>query len=115
MTHPPIEAKGQTGTITFDGTLITIRRTGFVARMIVGKGTKEFRLANLAAVQFKPAGPIISGYIAFTLPGGVEVKSRPGRATYDAANDENSVMFTQKQMPAFTALRDAVQAALREL
>jgi hypothetical protein len=67
-----IEVKGHTGTIRFDGRMITIVRKGVLARTTVGKGEKQIPLAHVTAVQFKPAGLMVNGYIAFTVGGGVE-------------------------------------------
>lgn len=108
----PIEAKGQSGTVVFDGSLITLRRDGFLARAVVGKGTKMIPVSQVVAVQLKPAGALVNGYIQFTIPGGNEIRSQTGRATFDAGKDENSVVFTRKQSPAFQALHDAVMAAI---
>lgn len=111
-TLAPVEAKGVNGTITLDGTLIRIQRRGFLARATVGKGEKTIPVRHLTAVQLKPAGPFTNGFIQFTLGGGTERRSTFGRQTQDAASDENSVVFTRGQQPAFDALRAAVEAAL---
>jgi hypothetical protein len=107
-----IEFKGHTGTVRFDGRMITILRTGMLARASVGKGEKQIPLSQIAAVQFKPAGPLVNGFIQFTVGGGNERRSRFGSQTTDAARDENSVVFRYSQRDDFLALRDAVQAAM---
>ena len=110
-----IEVEGHGGTLTtFDGRTITILRKGFLARTTVGKGEKQIPLAHLTAVQFKPAGRLINGFIQFTVGGGIEPRSSFGHQTMDAVTDENSVVFTHAQSKAFEDLRDAVQAALVE-
>ena len=38
-----MEVKGHTGTILFDGRTVTIRRSGGLARMSVGKGESRSR------------------------------------------------------------------------
>jgi hypothetical protein len=106
-----ITAKGHTGVVDFDGRTITIRRTGMLARAAVGKGEKRFPLTSVTAVQWKPASRLINGYIEFSLPGGVETRSKPGKATSDAGRNENAVVFTRGQMPAFEELRTAIEAA----
>jgi len=106
-----ITASGHNGTVTFDGRAISIIRSGFLARATLGKGEKRIPLASISAVQFKPAGPIVNGYIEFTVPGGNETRSRTGSATKDAGHNENAVIFTRKQMPAFEDLRRAVDEA----
>jgi hypothetical protein len=110
----PMEVKGHTGTVRFDGQVIEIVRKGLLARAIVGKGTKQIPLASITAVQFKPAGPFVNGFIQFTVSGGNEGRSSFGRQTTDAAKDENAVVFHYKQRARFEELRDAVQAALSQ-
>jgi hypothetical protein len=109
-----IEAVGVTGTVIFDGYVVTIRRDGFVARATIGKGIKQISIESITAMQWKPAGPLVNGYIQFTVPGGNEVRSRAGKATVQAGRDENSVIFTRKQMPAFEHLRGVLQAVMSQ-
>jgi hypothetical protein len=111
----PIVAKGHNGTVIFDGDFVTIERTGFLARASVGKGTKRIPLPSVTAVQWKPAGGMVNGFIAFTVGGGNETRSRFGSQTVDAGRDENSVLITKKQMPDFEHLRSAVERAIAEL
>lgn len=106
-----MEAKGKTGRIEFDGQYVTIHRESFLARTSVGKGQKRLHIASVTAVQWKPAG-LVNGFIQFTVPGGNERRSKFGSQTNDAARDENSVVFTKKQQPAFEAVRKAVDAAI---
>ena len=107
-----IELKGVNGTIIFDGNMVIIRRSGAMARMTVGKGEKRIPVRSVTAVQFKPAGMAVRGYIQFTIPGGNERRSAPGRQTTDAAKDENSVLFAKGDQAAFENLRDAIEARL---
>lgn len=106
-----LQVRGQTGTVTFDGTYVTITRTG-LARLTVGKGDKRIPVGSITAVQWKPAGALVNGFIQFTIPGGNEQRSRAGSQTANAASDENSVVFTKKQAPAFEELRQAIEAAI---
>src|ERR1017187_2857597 len=107
-----MEARGHNGQAAFDGQFVTITRRGFLARASVGKGTKRIPVSQIAAVQWEPAGPLVNGFIQFTLPGGMERRSRMGRQTKSAVDDENSVIFTRSQMPAFDQLRAAIEAEL---
>jgi hypothetical protein len=109
-----MEAKGKTGQVQFDGQYVTITREGFLARSVVGKGEKRLHVAQIAAVQWKPAGPMVNGFIQFTVPGGNERRSRLGSQTQTAVRDENSVVFTKKQQPAFEKLRAALDAAIAQ-
>jgi len=106
------QAKGRNGTVVFDGNFVSIMRKGFLARATVGKGEKRIPLASISAVQLKPAGAVANGFIQFTMPGGNERRSSFGKQNQDAAGDENSVMFTKAQMPAFVALRHEIEQAI---
>lgn len=109
-----MKVKGRGGEIEFDGHFITIRHTGALGRMSVGKGDKRIPITSITAVQIKPAGAMVNGYIQFTLPGGNEKRSGFGKQTIDAAGDENSVIFTKNQEDDFLKLRDAVEKAMIE-
>lgn len=107
-----IEVSGQGGQIQFDGQYVTITRKGFLARATHGKGEKRLHISQIAAVQWKPAGPMVNGFIQLTVPGGIEQRSKFGSQTIDATKDENSVIFTRKQQPEFEKLRAALDAAI---
>jgi len=108
-----VTAKGRGGTVTFDGRFVEIRRSRFNAAG--GGGTKRIPLRSIAAIQIKEPGWLTNGFVQFTIPGGNEVRAQFGRQAFDAAADENSVMFTRKQAPAFLALRDAIEDAMEAL
>ncbi len=82
--------------------------------MTIGKGEKRIPISSIKAVQWKPAGPLVNGFIQFTVPGGREKRSAFGSQTSSAGKDENSVIFTRKQMPEFEKLRAAVEPALEQ-
>lgn len=107
-----IEVKGHNGHVSFDGQYVTIIRKGFLARSSIGKGEKRLPISQIAAVQWKPAGWEWNGFIQFTVPGGNEQQSAFGSQTMRATKDENSVMFTKKQMPEFERLRAAIDEAI---
>ncbi|ODU07492.1 MAG: hypothetical protein ABS81_01220 [Pseudonocardia sp. SCN 72-86] len=107
-----MEVKGVAGTVTFDGATVAISRRGFAARASIGKGEKRIPVRHITAVQFKPAGLLVNGFIQFTLGGSVERRSQFGRQSFDAAGDENSVLFSRQQQPAFEQLRDAIEHAM---
>jgi hypothetical protein len=109
-----VEVKGHNGTVNWDGTFITIKRTGFLARASVGKGEKRIPIVSVSAVQWKPAGSLVNGFIQFTLAGGNEARSKFGSQTTDAAKDENSVIFVKKQMADFESLRATIEAAITQ-
>lgn len=107
-----VQAEGVSGVVEFDGRYITLRRKGLLARATVGKGEKRIPLKSVAAIQWKPAGTWMNGYMEFSLPGAVESRSRFGNATVDAAKNENAVVFTVHQMDKFEELRDAIEEAM---
>jgi hypothetical protein len=107
-----MEASNINTTVGFDGKAVTITRRRHMGVAPQGVGTKTIPIASITAVQWKPAGRLTGGFLQFTLPGGVERNSGRGRQTAQARNDENSVLFTRAQEPAFTALRAAIQAAI---
>ncbi|MFJ2017233.1 DUF4429 domain-containing protein [Streptomyces nodosus] len=109
-----MHAKGTGGEIHFDGQYVTIRHAGFLGRLSVGKGEKRLHVSQISAVQWKPAGRVVNGFIQFTIPGGNEVRSEFGKQTFDAAGDENSMVFTRQQAPAFEALRAAIDTAIAQ-
>lgn len=106
-----LSAKGQNGTVHFDGQTVRIERSGFSARVLVGVGEKTIPLASVSAVQWKNAG-FSAGFIQFTISGGSERRSAFGRQSKDAMHDENSVTFHVKQQPAFEEIRSAIDAAV---
>ncbi|WP_033216616.1 DUF4429 domain-containing protein [Kitasatospora phosalacinea] len=107
-----IEAKGYNGQVTFDGEYITITRKGFLARTSVGKGEKRIHISHITAVQWKPPGKLVNGFIQFTVPGGTERRSGFGNQTNSAIHDENSVIVMKNQAAAFEELREAVDEAI---
>jgi hypothetical protein len=98
------EARGQTGTVVFDGEFVTITRSG-LSRLTTGRPTKRIAIADISSVEVRPAGPVVSGYIRFLFPG-------VGPSAAGAANDENAVVFTKRQAPSFEDLRAAVEEAI---
>jgi hypothetical protein len=109
-----LEVRGHNGTVVLDRDFVTITRTGFLARATLGKGAKRIPVASITAVQWKPAGPMVNGFIQFTLGGGNESRAKFGSQTTNAVKDENSVIFLKKQMPEFEALRAAIENAIAE-
>lgn len=103
---------GVNGQVTLEGGMLTISRSGAMAKMTVGKGEKRIPVKSISAVEWKPASRLVRGFIEFSVPGGNEERSTPGRRTQDAARNENAVVFGFKQQAEFEALRAAVEAAI---
>jgi hypothetical protein len=53
----------------------------------------------------------MSGFIQFTVAGGIERRSKFGSQTRDARRDENSVFFVYQKRKDFEQLRDVIQEA----
>jgi hypothetical protein len=105
-------AKGHNGQVHFDGVYVTVTRKGFLARASVGKGEKRIPLAAISAVQWKPPGALVNGFIQFETGGVGGTRSSFGSQTTRAVQDENSVIVTKKQGPEFERLRAAFEQAL---
>ncbi|GAB2912979.1 DUF4429 domain-containing protein [Streptomyces mayteni] len=106
-------AKGNNGTISFDGRTIIIERRGFIARVFVGGGggNKTIHITSVTAVQWKNAS-FIAGFIQLTISGGSDFRARSGKNRRDALLDEYSVTFQARQQAAFEQVRDAIQQAI---
>jgi hypothetical protein len=107
-------AVGQPGSgfLRFDGRTVHIEHSGALSRLTVGKGSKRIPISQITAMHLKPAGGVFSGYLQFSMAGAVETRSQFGRSSYDAAGDENSIMFTQYEQPYFEKFREAVEQAI---
>jgi hypothetical protein len=99
--------EGHGGTVVIHEHVLAIHRHGIGSFLTQGmKGEKRIPFKNITAVQFKPAGSQMAGYIQFSIVGGIE----SGAGIFDATLDENTVMFTPAQSARFTELRDLVEA-----
>lgn len=107
-----MQVKGYNGTVTLDGNVITIDRTRFAARVLIGSGSKTIPVEHITAVQLVPAKFGFRGFIQFTVGGGIERRATLGHRTTDAAQDENSVMFNRHQQLAFQELRAAIEQVM---
>lgn len=106
---PMIEAQGYGVRVRFDGQFIVIRR-GAVSRAAGGSGQSVIPLAQVEAVDWKPAGWLWNGYIRFRVAGGAELRVVGGVPM--APSDEFSAVFTIMQRRRFERLRKAVDGAL---
>lgn len=105
-------ANGSNGQVylTAQGVLIAREGSSFKkwASGNLTKGDKLIPYKNITAVQFKEPGKT-RGYIQFTLFGGIE--SRGG--VFDAAIDENSVMFEKDYLGTFREVRRIVEGKIQ--
>jgi hypothetical protein len=104
--------KGHNGQLELHDEKIVIKRKGLLAFSSQGlKGDKEIRIKSISAVQFKQAGMLVNGYIQFAHSGSSESKG----GLFDAVKDENTVVFTKKQMPEFRELKDRLDDLINRL
>lgn len=103
MTETPIfEAQGITGALLCWRDRVVIRKKGWPYGH---KSEKTIPMRSIGAVQWKEPG-LLSGYVQIAYSGSSENKG----GTFDAATDENTVMFAKRDAPAFARIRDLIQA-----
>lgn len=106
MEQAVMTVKGHNGQIELHQHKIKIVRKGVLAFMTQGlKGDKEIQIKQISSIQFKKAGMMFNGYIQFAFLGGTEAKG----ALLQATQDENTVVFTHKQLPEFEKLKSEIE------
>jgi hypothetical protein len=100
-------ASGVNGTLEVLPDRIIIRRKrAWLALLGQGlRGRKEIAIDQVTGTRFKNATAFFNGYIQFSLIGDAETRS----GAFDAAQDENSVMFTNRQEPGFERARELIE------
>lgn len=110
MSIQPLVAEGKNGDLAFDGSFVEIRRTRSFAVTGFQKGVKRIPIANVTALQWKPASGF-QGFVQVVFPGSIEHTH-----SYDwdrrAKYDENTVTFDLQQSIAMEQVRDAIEAAI---
>jgi len=118
----PVEAKGVDRRVVFDGATVTIYPDVFArfrAKVLRRSGADVVMpIDDIVAVELVPSTTVWNGYVRFTLADDEE-DDRPEPPTAAAAaklasRNPNAVMFSRYQAEAFTALHDAVSAAIAE-
>lgn len=100
--------EGENGQVTLFEDKIRISREdiGMLHKLNqLGKGEKEIRLDNITSIQLKEPSSFTKGYIQFGQSG----YSESDDGAFDAASDENSVLFVQEQTDKFLKLRDEIE------
>jgi len=108
MTNVAIElhANGFGARMVLAGAFLRIERSGINSFLMHGiKGDKEILVSRVTSLQFKPANFFSQGYLQVAFAGGADAK----RGMLEAVQDENTVLFSKAQQPAFEALRDALR------
>ncbi len=100
-----IELKCKDSILTLYEDRITIVPRG-IGKLNKGffKGTKEILLDSISAVQFRPAGSLVNGYLQFSIAGGNEST----KGILAATKDENSVIITKKQNEEAEFIKDKI-------
>lgn len=105
MSGTELLTKGVNGQIELSGNKVIIRRKGALSFLSQGlKGDKEIMISSISSIQFKKPG-VTNGYIQFTFMGGKEAKG----GVFQAASDENTVMFNAKQQPDFERIKEEIE------
>lgn len=99
--------KGHNGQVRIDGDWLIIDRKG-LGRLGHSKGDRRIPLANITAVQMRPAGALANGFIRFTVPGSPDLRG----GLKNAASDENAIIYRKSQQEAFDRLRSLVEGYL---
>ena len=95
-------AEGTNGIVELLEEKIRIKRKGVSSLFTHGlQREKEILTSRLSSIQLKRCGGLTNGYIQFAFMGGTEAKS----GVFQAAADENTVMFNEMQQSAFEAMR----------
>jgi hypothetical protein len=101
-----MEAIGHNGQLELTETAVRIKRKGILGFLTQGlKGDKEILISQITSIQFKRAGLFVNGYIQFAFIGGQEAKG----GAFQAASDENTVMFRQGQQAAFEDFKAEIE------
>ncbi|WPD20166.1 SHOCT domain-containing protein [Thermaerobacter composti] len=104
-----IDPEGAFRAVGANGELVvTPKKVVIVRRGILQghRGNKEIAIKSITAVQLKRAGTVFSGYLQIAYSGSTESKSY---SIFDAAKDENTVMFTKDQEEAFLRAKELIE------
>lgn len=102
-----MELKGVNGQLELYEDKVIIKRKGALAKLTHGftKGEKSIYIRQITGIDFKPGGNLVNGYIQFTVPGGNEKV----RGAFEAAQDENSIMFRKKDNDVARQIKEKIE------
>lgn len=104
-------ALGKNGQIKLTKKRIIIYRKGFWGFVAQGvSGGKEIPISRITAVQFKGAGGLTTGFLQLSILGGIESTG----GVFNAANDENTVLFETHQQKDFEEVKRYVDSVIDE-
>lgn len=100
---------GRNGQIKLTRKRAIISRKGFWGFVSQGtSGSKEIPISRITAIQFKKAGEITAGFLQFSIVGGIESTG----GVFNAANDENTVLFETYQQKEFEEVKRYVDSVI---
>lgn len=113
MVSLPFTAKGSTGEITFNGSEVVIRRSGFFGALRQasgqGRGNKDIPLSAVTGVRLESGSLFTKAYIQIIHSGGNGVQGG-GR---DLMDDDNSVFFGKGATADFEQLKTLILEGIR--
>ena len=90
---------------------VEIEHHGLLGFLIQGlSGKKSIPMSSIRSIQFREGGTVISGFIQFGLSGGVEKQG----GVFNAAGDENSVVFTQDKNEDALKIKSFIEDKIQE-
>lgn len=106
-----LEAKGTSGTVTFDGATVVIKRSGLVQVSVSGgmRGEARYPVGQLSGVRIQKPGAH-AGQFTLIAAGTTAV----GVGAASSGHDPMTVLFQRRSHQAFLDLADAIEAALAE-
>lgn len=107
------EVNGFYGMLVFDGTLVVLRKNHKVSSFInQGIQGERFIVARtISAVEFRDAVGKTNGFVSFDFPG----KNHPRPGVFDAAADENAIVFTPQEREPFLAICNEIISYLSKI
>ena len=109
MSEKKFELKGVGAHLSVYEDKIVIETKGLLGFLSQGlAGGKTIPMNAIQSVQFKAAGAFVNGFIQFGIMGGREVQG----GVFNAANDENSVIFTSDLNAMATKIKEYIEGII---
>ncbi len=105
-------ARGCDGILELLENRVRIRRDIFASLLLDGlRSDKEILLRTISSVQLKKADVVANGYLKFVL----SPRDRRQKGAYLAANDPDTVMFTEAQQSEFEELKGIIESKIARI
>ena len=90
---------------------VEIEHHGLLGFLIQGlSGKKSIPMSSIRSIQFREGGTAINGFIQFGITGGIEKQG----GVFNAAGDENSVVFTQDKNEIALKIKFFIENKIQE-